>query len=142
MSAALTLDDNNTKRSSTMRSSMARGTKGFEGFKGGVKGTIKGATALPGGAIKGVGNAAQVCGTHAIILEEHSSFCFQHSLMLLSVSQFAGKATTFVAKGTAKGTAQAAKVRSQWKAKARLMEMQTLLVSPHCVWLARTMHYT
>ena len=48
--------DNGNKRSS-MRENMARGTKGL---KGGVRETFKGATALPGGAIKGVGNAAQV----------------------------------------------------------------------------------
>jgi hypothetical protein len=86
MSAALALDDNNTKRSSTVRSSMARGTKGFEGFKGGVKGTIKGATALPGGAIKGVGNAAQVGSSQQVplylediiivMVSSHSSFYY------------------------------------------------------------------
>ncbi|CAB9505045.1 Copine-1 [Seminavis robusta] len=67
---SVTFNDD-TKRGS-MRSSVARGAKGF---KGGLKGAVKNSTALPGGAMKGVGNAAQ-----------------------------------FVAKGTASGTAKAAKL--------------------------------
>ena len=63
MSAALTVNDGPKRVSVTtgMRGSLARGREGVaKGIKGGVKGTFKGATALPGGAIKGVGNAAQV----------------------------------------------------------------------------------
>jgi len=47
-------------RASTLMGDMGKAGKGGIRFaKSGVKGTIKGATALPGSAVKGVGNAAK-----------------------------------------------------------------------------------